>query len=372
MTNLERRILIISPFFRPNIGGVETHLDDLVNILSKKELQVNVETLSPITTPNVGWKRREVIGNVIISRTQWYGQGLFSKIESSQILSMIYISPAMIYLVLKSFLMYRKVNVVHAHGINAALACILYKSFTGARLVVSIHAIYDLKSNAMSTKIIKWILTKADQVLALSNASVKELKKIGVTAKVSRFKYWINLNLFVPKIKEKNKKFSVILVGRLIEKKGVRVFLETAKLLPMINFVIVGTGPLEEVVRSHSGSYSNIIFLGGLSNVETADEMSKCNLLCIPSLYEEGYGRVTMEAVACGLPVIGAKSGGIPEAVNETVSILGEITTDFLLTNIQTMYQEKQKYEGYVERCRKYALDNFSEVNAQVILNAYN
>ena len=33
--------LIITPFFRPNVGGVETHLDDLVNELDSKNLKIN-------------------------------------------------------------------------------------------------------------------------------------------------------------------------------------------------------------------------------------------------------------------------------------------------------------------------------------------
>lgn len=372
MKNSARKILIISPFFSPNIGGVETHLDDLVSTLSRQESQVFVETLSPITTPNINWSSREIIGKVQISRTQWYGQGLFSKIESSQILSMMYLTPAMIYLVLKGFFKYGKINVVHAHGINAALACILLKWIAGAKLVVSIHAIYVFNNHAISTKLIKLILNKADVVLALSDASVNELKKIGVASKVSRFKYWIDLNLFSPRKDGKHETFSVIFVGRLIEKKGVKIFLETAKLLPKIKFYVIGSGPLESIVHSHTKKFSNIYFLGALSNIDAANEVNKCNLLCIPSLYEEGFGRVTMEAVACGLPIIGANRGGIPEAVNETVSILGDITTDFLYENIKSMYENEQYYEGYVKRCRRYALENFSEKNAQTILDAYN
>ena len=277
----------------------------------------------------------------------------------------------MIYLVLKSFFMYRKVDVVHAHGINAALACVLFKWITGAKLVVSIHAIYDFNNKAISTKLVKSILNKADLVLALSDASVKELRRIGVASKVTRFKYWIDLNVFTPREDNKHENFSVIFVGRLIEKKGIKIFLETAKLLPNINFIVIGSGPLEDFVRIQAENFANVFFLGGLSNVDAANEMRKCNLLCIPSLYEEGYGRVTMEAVACGLPIIGANRGGIPEAVNEKVSILGEITIDFLSENIKHMFDDEKKYTAYVGHCRKYALENFSEENARLILDAY-
>ena len=44
--------LIITPFFRPNVGGVETHLDDLVYELNNLNFRTLVLTLSPVTTKN--------------------------------------------------------------------------------------------------------------------------------------------------------------------------------------------------------------------------------------------------------------------------------------------------------------------------------
>ena len=52
-------VLILSPFFSPNIGGVESHLDDLVSALDKRKYKVFVQTYSPITTSNVVWESRE-------------------------------------------------------------------------------------------------------------------------------------------------------------------------------------------------------------------------------------------------------------------------------------------------------------------------
>ena len=59
---------ILTPFFSPNIGGVETHLDDLVNGLDKGGYKVYVQTYSPITTEGVAWKSYEKRGNSIGSQ----------------------------------------------------------------------------------------------------------------------------------------------------------------------------------------------------------------------------------------------------------------------------------------------------------------
>ena len=45
--------------------------------------------------------------------------------------------------------------------------------------------------------------------------------------------------------------------------------------------------------------------------------MRQSDLVVIPSLYEEQYGRVIQESVACGALVIGSKVGAIPEIIND-------------------------------------------------------
>ena len=87
-------VLILTPFFSPNIGGVETHLDNLVSILDEKGYRVFVQTYSPITTENTPWKKSELIGNNIkINRYRWFGKNLFHKLENYPILDFLYLTP---------------------------------------------------------------------------------------------------------------------------------------------------------------------------------------------------------------------------------------------------------------------------------------
>ena len=63
MTNNKKGILILTPFFSPNIGGVESHLDDLVTALDQQGYLVFVQTYSPLTTEKTLSKKEEYIGN---------------------------------------------------------------------------------------------------------------------------------------------------------------------------------------------------------------------------------------------------------------------------------------------------------------------
>lgn len=101
MSKNKKGILIVTPFFSPNIGGVETHLDDLVSALDEQGYRVFVQTYSPITTKGTSWKAHERSGNEInITRYAWFGEKLFHKLEKFPIFGFLYLTP---YLFIRSF-----------------------------------------------------------------------------------------------------------------------------------------------------------------------------------------------------------------------------------------------------------------------------
>lgn len=373
------RILIISPFFSPNIGGVETHLDDLVRELDLLNHVVYVQTYSPITTKNVDWKEEEKRGkNIYISRYKWFGRNLFHKIEKYPFFDFLYLTP---YLFIRTFwwliFNHKKIDIIHSQGLNAGLIGAILKRIFRKKLIVSIHAIYEIKNNSFTAKWIVKILNYSDKVLTLSNASYKQMLFFGINKnKLAVFKYWADLNKFKPLKKntlrkKTNNKFIVLFVGRLIAKKGIKILVETAKKLPQINFIFIGVGPEDVYLKAQQKLIKNISFLGSLANYKLTYYYNMASVLCMPSLYEEGFGRSAMEAVACGLPVIGSISGGIPEALDNKVSLLVEPTIDNLTKAINKLFKNKKLYNKLVQNCRQYAQKNFSNKNIKLITKHY-
>lgn len=381
MQKIKKGVLIIVPTFSPNIGGVETHLDDLVSFLAKSKLQVFVQTYSPITTPGVSWKPKESYENVCIRRYRWFGKDLLHRIEKIPLLDFLYITPYLFLRVL-IFLFKNngKIGVIHAHGINAALMGIFFKNIFKKRLIVSIHAVYEIEANSVTAKRISKILSYADSVLTLSRASYKELLSFGVDKnKLGFYKHWVNLDNFKPLAEKKElrekfnlpDKFTVLFVGRLTDIKGVRELVAVANRLSDIAFIFIGEGPLADFLKQESRYKKNIIFLGKVENKELYNYYNTADIFCIPSQYEEGFGRVAAEAVACGLPVIGSNRGGIIEALDNTVSMLMEPSVKNLESAILQLHSDKQLYVKLRENCRAYAKRNFSENNALGIINSY-
>lgn len=120
---------------------------------------------------------------------------------------------------------------------------------------------------------------------------------------------------------------AVLFVGRLVEKKGVphlvTAMREVQARVPEADLVIVGTGALRRTLERQARDLGvRARFLGFVSPEELRAWMNRARALCVPSVTastgdEEGVPVVAQEAMAMGLPVVGSRSAGIPEAISD-------------------------------------------------------
>ncbi len=103
--------------------------------------------------------------------------------------------------------------------------------------------------------------------------------------------------------------------------KGVDIFLEIARYLPQENFLAVGR--TSSSVHKKLSRIKNVTYVPWTEN--KADVFRKTKLLLVPSLWEEAFGRVCLEAIYSGIPCIVSNRGGLPEAVGPG----GVIVDDF-------------------------------------------
>jgi len=382
MKKNQKGILILTPFFSPNIGGVETHLDNLVSNLDEKGYRIFVLTYSPLTTENTSWKKNELLGNNIqINRYRWFGKNLFHKLENYPILDFLYLTP---YLFFRSLLFMitnsKKIDVIHAQGLNAGAIGVILKVVFKKRLIISLHSIYtNIDDHGLIAFLIRMILNSAHVTLGVSKAVNRQFNQTAIkVSSLKKYRYWVDLKHFKPmNLKESRKKigvddrFTVLFVGRLIPIKGIKLLVEIARELDQIQFLFIGAGPLESFLNSASEQNTNIKFLGQVQNYNLPVYYNSADVFCIPSQYEEGLGRVVMESVSCGIPVVGSNRGGISEALNKTISILLEPTHDNLKNTIQMLHMDKQKLMALKIDCRNYATMNYSKQNLDLITRHY-
>lgn len=111
-------------------------------------------------------------------------------------------------------------------------------------------------------------------------------------------------------------------VGNFVPVKNVmilpEVFKEIQGRLNDVAFVLVGDGSLESALKVKILDYniSRVRFFGKLSPHEIPDILNCMDVLLLPSL-NEGLPRITLEAQACGVYVVGSSRGGISESIGE-------------------------------------------------------
>ncbi len=90
--------------------------------------------------------------------------------------------------------------------------------------------------------------------------------------------------------------------------KGLESFWALSKKFPDQSFMVVGKG-YKSIIKNN-----NVIYHPWFSS--TAEALSHCSLLIVPSVWREGYGRVAKEARILNVPVIVRRIGGLPEAIS--------------------------------------------------------
>ena len=99
-----------------------------------------------------------------------------------------------------------------------------------------------------------------------------------------------------------------LFIGRLSDEKGIATLLNAFKELPFL-LQIAGDGPLKNSVLQAANEFTNISYLGSLTNKEVLSALSKTQALIFPSLWYETFGLVNIEAFSNRTPVLASKIG---------------------------------------------------------------
>ena len=159
----------------------------------------------------------------------------------------------------------------------------------------------------------------------------------------------------------------IVYAGVLIPRKGIHLLLEAFARLehPRARLYLVGhpenaryATELQTQARELQIA-ERVHFVGGVSQQTLADYLGKARVMALPSL-SEGLGRVVVEAMLLGTPVIGSRVGGIPDLIHdgENGYLIGSGDIDALTTALENIYAVDAERMG--RQARDFALDFFS------------
>ena len=116
----------------------------------------------------------------------------------------------------------------------------------------------------------------------------------------------------------------LVFLGRLVSDKGVDVLIDALARLARegrrIGLTVIGDGPELPALRRQAhllGLDGRIDFVGRRSGVELVRLLHAHQILVVPSVWEEPFGVVALEGLACGCVPIVSNSGGLPDAVGD-------------------------------------------------------
>ncbi len=157
--------------------------------------------------------------------------------------------------------------------------------------------------------------------------------------------------------------FVVGTAGRLISIKGHRYLIEAAKEIvatkPDINFLFLGDGELQEELEKMASELSirkNVRFLGWRPDV--AEVISIFDIFVLPSL-NEGMGKVLVEAMALGKPIVASNVGGIPDLIiqGENGLLVPVADPKALASGIEFLLKNPKKRKEMGEKGKKIAIN---------------
>jgi len=180
----------------------------------------------------------------------------------------------------------------------------------------------------------------------------------------------VNIEIFKPKDKISiRKKLGIPINKKLIlyvandlrnERKGFFYFLQALKFLKIKNWMVITVGEkthLDEKMRM----IVDIKQIGYVSDQNFISEVySAVDVFCISSL-EENFPITVLESLACGIPVVGFKVGGIPEQVPEECGILVPPRNSKALGKVlMNLLQDDKLRENMSNNCRAHCVAHYT------------
>ncbi len=181
-----------------------------------------------------------------------------------------------------------------------------------------------------------WMYNQCVFVSSPSQTLLREMRKAGLRRPAQRISNPIQSAIFHPlprkaalKKKYRAEGFTLLYIGRLAPEKHIEVLLRAVAQLsgsiPSLRLLVGGTGSEEAALRrlaQQLGIAQRTVFLGYISSLERMNEIyNAADVFVMPSTAET-QSIVTMQAMACALPVIAARAWGLQEYVTKERGIL--------------------------------------------------
>jgi glycogen synthase len=166
----------------------------------------------------------------------------------------------------------------------------------------------------------------------------------------------------------------LMFVGRLVRDKGVDIILKalcllrTEGLYPTLT--VAGIGPLEHFLRravDEAALAGQVEFVGKKTGKELVDLLNVHQILVVPSVWQEPFGIVALEGIACGCVVVGSNGGGLMEAIGPCGLTFPNGNASALAGCLSSLLREPRKCQAY----RSTAAEHLARHTKRAVASSY-
>ena len=326
------RVCVVSPLYNPFRGGLGRQAVALTEKLESSGVNVFVIARKMTGLPEYAFNRRIPIYRV------WALKSHIHHIEKINVINIMISLSFCLSAAITLFRNRKSYEIVHFHGASLPLMTnILLLKLCRKKILAKVAAAkLGAEAGSLQGKysllgdILIWMLKKVDCFIATSKEIEDGLLQEGYEQrKIVRIPNFIDQHIFHPpddqtrdRIRKQlgfTYKRIVTFSGRLVERKGPDILLDAWKTLTQeyenILLIILGGGPLESNLKEQCrvlGIEKDVTFYGFVNNVY--DYLAAADIFVFPS-FQEGLPNAVLEAMACGLPVISSRIGGVIDMI---------------------------------------------------------
>ncbi|XP_036031168.1 phosphatidylinositol N-acetylglucosaminyltransferase subunit A isoform X1 [Onychomys torridus] len=327
-------ICMVSDFFYPNMGGVESHIYQLSQCLIERGHKVIIITHAYGNRKGVRY---------LTNGLKVYYLPLRVMYNQSTATTLFHSLPLLRYIFVRE-----RVTIIHSHSSFSAMAhdALFHAKTMGLQTVFTDHSLFGFAdvSSVLTNKLLTVSLCDTNHIICVSYTSKENtvLRAALNPEIVSVIPNAVDPTDFTPEpFRRHDSLITIVVVSRLVYRKGTDllsgIIPELCQKYQELNFLIGGEGPkriILEEVRERYQLHDRVQLLGALEHKDVRNVLVQGHIFLNTSL-TEAFCMAIVEAASCGLQVVSTKVGGIPEVLPENLIILCEPSVKSLCEGLE-------------------------------------
>ncbi len=350
---MTHNICMVSDFFYPNIGGVESHIYQLSQCLVQRGHKVIIITHAYGDRSGIRWLTNGIKVYYVPMQPFYNQVVLFTVFATLPLLRNIFVREG--------------ITIVHGHSAFSTLAheAMLHARTMGIKAVFTDHSLFGFAdlSSILTNKVLKFSLAGINHTICVSHTS-KENTALRASLNphtISVIPNAVDATAFTPDPSQRVPgRVTIVVVSRLVYRKGTDLLAAIipgiCQRYPNVHFIIGGDGPkrvLLEEVREKYQLQGRVQMLGTVEHSRVRNVLVQGDIFLNTSL-TEAFCIAIVEAACCGLQVVSTRVGGVPEVLPPDLICLADPSVRALTESLEqaiedsiagNMYSHKEVHE---------------------------